>query len=162
MFGTFSDPMTPVDLFIGRVRGGVTKTDPRKLDLRPKTRLSFRDYENLINSPVSLVPPGCDLDKGVEEYRITLPLMGAVSSPCRVNLAMRGNAEDHQHEFSPEVFSTALKNLFLDDSLKSLASRNESIKYECDLPNLMSTADFNLTKWVSNDRKILDSADERK
>ena len=75
---------------------------------------------------------------------------------------MRGNAEDHQHEFSPEVFSTALKNLFLDDSLKSLPSRNKSIKYECDLPSLMSTADFNLTKWVSNDRKILDSADERK
>ena len=49
MFGTFSDPMTPVDLFTGRV--GFTKTDPRKLDLRPKTRLSFRDYENLINSP---------------------------------------------------------------------------------------------------------------
>ena len=75
---------------------------------------------------------------------------------------MRGNAEDHQHEFSPEVFSTALKNLFLDDSLKSLPSRNESIKYECDLPSVMGTADFNLTKWVSNDRKILDSADERK
>ena len=110
---------------------------------------------------VSLVPPGCDLDKGSEEYRITVPLFGAVSSPCWVNLAMRGNAEDHQHEFSPEVFSTALKNLFVDDSLKSLTSRNESIKYECDLPNLMSTADVNLTKWVSNDRLILDSTDER-
>ena len=38
---------------------------------------------------------------------------------------MRGNAEDHQHEFSPEVFSTALKNLFLDDSFTSLPSRVE-------------------------------------
>ena len=62
---------------------------------------------------VSLVPPGCDLDKGSEEYRITVPLFGAVSSPCCVNLAMRGNAEDHQHEFSPEVVSIALKNLCL-------------------------------------------------
>ena len=80
---------------------------------------------------VSLVPPGCDLDKGSEAYRITLPLFGAVSSPCCVNLAMRGNAEDHQHEFSPEVFSTALKNLFVEDSLKSLPSSNESIKSGC-------------------------------
>ena len=24
----------------------------------------------------------CDLDKGSEEYRITVPLFGAVSSPC--------------------------------------------------------------------------------
>ena len=53
------------------------------------------------------MPPACDLDKGSEEYRITLPLFGAVSSPCCVNLAMRGNAEDHQHEFSPKVVSTA-------------------------------------------------------
>jgi len=74
------------------------------------------------------VPPSCDLDRGLEEYRITVPLFGAVSSPCRVNPAMRGNAEDHQHEVSPEAFSTALKNLFVDDSLKSLPSSNESIK----------------------------------
>ena len=38
---------------------------------------------------VSPVPPGCDLDKGSEEHRITLPLFGAVSCPCCVNLAMR-------------------------------------------------------------------------
>ena len=107
---------------------------------------------------VSLVPPGCDLDKGSEEYRITVPLFGAVSSPCCVNLAIRGNAEDHQHEFSPEVVSTALKNLFVGNSLKSLPFSNELIKYDCDLRNLMSTADV---KWVSNDRLILDSTPER-
>ena len=107
------------------------------------------------------MPPGCDLDKGSEEYRITVALFGAVSSPRCVNLSMRGNAEDHQHEFSPEVCSTALKNLFVDDSLKSLPSSNESIKNDCDLRNLMSTADVNLTRWVSNDRLTLDSTPER-
>ena len=74
---------------------------------------------------------------------------------------MRGNAEDHQHEFSPEVVSTALKNLFVGDSLKSLPSNNESIKYYCDVRNVMSTADVNLTKGVSNDRLILVSTPER-
>ena len=74
---------------------------------------------------------------------------------------MRGTAEDHQHEFSPEVFSTALKNLFVEDSLKFLPSGNESIKYDCDLSNLMTTADVNFTKWVSNDRLILDFTRER-
>ena len=81
------------------------------------------------------MPPRCDLDKGSEEYRVTVPLFGAVSSSCCVNLAMRGNAADHQHEFSPGVFSTALKNLFVKDSLKFLPSSNESIKYDCDLSN---------------------------
>ena len=71
------------------------------------------------------MPPGCDLDKGLEEYRVTVPLSGAASSPRCFNLPMRGNAEDHQHEFSPEVVSTALKNLFVEDSLGSLPSSNE-------------------------------------
>ena len=61
-------------------------------------------------------------------------------------------------EFSPEVVSIALKNLFVDDSLKSLPFSNELIKYDCDLRNLMSTEDV---KWVSNDRLILDSTPER-
>ena len=97
------------------------------------------------------MPPGCDLDKGSEEYRKTVPLFGAVSSPCCVNLAVRGNAGDHR----------ALKNLFVDDSLKSLPFSNELTKYDCDLRNLMSTEDVNLTKWISNDRLILDSTPER-
>ena len=97
------------------------------------------------------MPPGCDLDKGSEEYRKTVPLFGAVSSPCCVNLAERGNAGDHR----------ALKNLFVDDSLKSLPFSNELTKYDCDLRNLMSTEDVNLTKWISNDRLILDSTPER-
>ena len=62
---------------------------------------------------------------------------------------------------SPEGVSTALKNRFADDRLKSLPSSNESIKYDCDLRNLMSTADVNLKKWVSNDRLIVDSTPER-
>ena len=55
------------------------------------------------------------------------------------------------HEFSAEVVSTALKNLFEDGSLKSQLFSNELIKYDYNLCNLMSTADV---KWVSNDRLI--------
>ena len=70
---------------------------------------------------------------------------------------MRRNAEDHQHEFSPEVVSTVLKNFYVDDCLKSLPSRHEAIKHVCDLRNLMNGGGFNLTKWVSNNRLVLES-----
>ena len=82
--------------------------------------------------------PVGDLAKGLEEYQMTVQLFGAVSSPSCANFTIRRNAEDHQHEFSPEVCSTALKNLLVDDSLKFLPSSNESIKYDCDLRNLMT------------------------
>ena len=101
--------------------------------------------------------PGGNLAKGLEEYRMTVHLFGAVSSPSCVNFAMRRNGEDHQHEFSPEVVSTILKNFYVDDCLKSLPSSHESIKHVCDLRNLMNNGGFNLTKWVSNDRLVLES-----
>lgn len=101
--------------------------------------------------------PGGNLAKGLEEYRMTVHLFGAVSSPSCVNFAMRRNAEDHQHEFSPEVVSTVLKNFYVDDCLKSLPSSHEAIKHVCDLRNLMNKGGFNLTKWVSNDRLVLES-----
>ena len=101
--------------------------------------------------------PGGNLAKSLEEYRMTVHLFGAVSSPSCVNFAMRRNAEDHQHEFSPEVVSTVLKNFYVDDCLKSLPSSHEAIKHVCDLCNLMNKGGFNLTEWVSNDRLVLES-----
>ena len=90
--------------------------------------------------------PGGNLAKGLEEYRMTVHLFGAVSSPSCVNFAMRRNGGDHQHESSPEVVSTILKNFYVDDCLKSLPSSHESIKHVCDLRNLMNNGGFNLTK----------------
>ena len=77
--------------------------------------------------------PGVNLAKGLEEYRMTVHLFGAVSSPSCVNFAMRRNVEHHQHEFSPEVVSTVLKNFYVDDCLKSLPSSHEAIKHVRDL-----------------------------
>ena len=45
--------------------------------------------------------PKGDFTKKLEEYRMTVHLFGAVSSPSCANFAMRRNAEDHKHEFSP-------------------------------------------------------------
>ena len=101
--------------------------------------------------------PGGDLAKGLKEYQTTVHLFGAVSSSSCANFAMRRDAEDHQHEFSPEVVFTVLKNFYVDDCLKSLPSSHEAIKHVCDLRNLMNKGGFNLTKWVSNDRLVLES-----
>ena len=46
--------------------------------------------------------PKGDFTKKLEEYRMTVHLFGAVSSPSCANFAMRRNAEDHKHEFSPD------------------------------------------------------------
>ena len=101
--------------------------------------------------------PRGDFSKELEEYRMTVHLFGAVSSPSCANFAMRRNAEDHRHEFSPDVVSTVLKNFYVDDCLKSLPSATVAIKHVEELRRLMQRGGFNLTKWISNDREVLES-----
>lgn len=101
--------------------------------------------------------PRGDFSKELEEYRMTVHLFGAVSSPSCANFAMRRNAEDHRHEFSPDVVSTVLKNFYVDDCLKSLPSATVAIKHVEELRRLMLRGGFNLTKWISNDREVLES-----
>ena len=101
--------------------------------------------------------PKGDFTKKLEEYRMTVHLFGAVSSPSCANFAMRRNAEDHKHEFSPDVANTILRNFYVDDCLKSLSSSSAAVKHVADLRKLMLIGGFNLTKWVSNDRHVLES-----
>ena len=101
--------------------------------------------------------PQGDFSKKLEEYRMTVHLFGAVSSPSCVNFAMRRNAEDHKREFPPDVVSTVMKNFYVDDCLKSLPSATVAVKLVEDLRLLMLKGGFNLTKWISNNREVLES-----
>ena len=101
--------------------------------------------------------PKGDITKRLKEYRMTVHLFGAASSPSCANFAMRRNAEDHKHEFSPDVANTILRKFYVDDCLKSLSSSSTAIKHVADLRKLMLIGGFNLTKWASNDRQVLES-----
>ena len=71
--------------------------------------------------------PSGDFNQELQEYRMTVHLFGAVSSPSCVNFAVRKNAEDHKHEFPTDVISTVLKDVYVDDCLKSLPSSSEAV-----------------------------------
>ena len=101
--------------------------------------------------------PSGDFNQDLQEYRMTVHLFGAVSSPSCANFAVRKNAEDHKHKFPSDVISTVLKNSYLDDCLKSLPPSREAVQHVDNLRELMSKGGFNLMKWISNDRKVLES-----
>ncbi|XP_078348393.1 uncharacterized protein LOC144633390 [Oculina patagonica] len=100
--------------------------------------------------------PKGDFSKELEEYRMTVHLFGAVSSPSCANFAMRRNAEDHKH-FFPNLVSTVYKNFYVDDCLKYLPSAAVAVRHVEKLCDLMLQGALNLTKWTSNDREVLES-----
>lgn len=59
--------------------------------------------------------PDGDIAKEPEEYRMTVHLFGAVSSPSCASFALQKTAEDNQSEFKPEVCQSVKQNFYVDD-----------------------------------------------
>ncbi len=87
-------------------------------------------------------------------------LFGAVFSPSCANFALRKTAEANSQRFDFEVINTVRRNFYVDDCLKSVPSESEAIRLTADLRRLLERGGFNLTKWVSNSRKLIESLPE--
>ena len=101
--------------------------------------------------------PGNDLESQPEEYEMGVHLFGAVSSPSCANFALRKAAEDNLQQFDSEAINTVKRNFYVDDCLKSVSGEEEAIRLIDDLRRLLGKGGFNLTKWVSNSRRVIES-----
>ena len=103
--------------------------------------------------------PNGDLTKQVAEFRMTVHLFGAVSSPSCASFALRKTAEDNQSDFPAAVAQTVKENFYVDDCLKSMGSEEEASTMVKDLMSLCQRG-FTLTKWISNNRTMLQALPE--
>lgn len=99
--------------------------------------------------------PNGKLDEPLEEFRMTVHLFGATSSPSVASYALRRTAEDHKDTASPEAVQTVLRCFYVDDCLISLATENDAVTLASDLRTLCARGGFILTKWMSHSRKVL-------
>ncbi|XP_029619853.1 uncharacterized protein LOC115200878 [Salmo trutta] len=107
--------------------------------------------------------PDGDTNKRLEEYRMTVHLFGAISSPSCANFALRKTAEDNCERYDEEVIQTVKSNFYVDDCLKSVATEEQAIALTKNLMDVCSQGGFKLTKWVGNSRAVLASIpDEHK
>ncbi len=102
-----------------------------------------------------------DFTKEVSVFRMTVHLLGAVSSPSCAAFALQKTADDHQFEFREEVVQTLKENFYVDDCIKSVASEEEAVSLVQDLSNLCQQGGFTLAKWISNKRTVLQTLPEQ-
>lgn len=57
-------------------------------------------------------------------------------------------------------FNKVKRNFYVDDCLKSVPNGNKAIHLADNLRKLLAKGGFNLTKWVSNSRKLIDTLPE--
>lgn len=104
--------------------------------------------------------PEGDIEKDMEEFKMTVHLFGATSSPSCANYALRRTAQDNRIKASQEAVDTILNNFYIDDCLRSVKHAAQAISLYKDLKALCSSGGFNLTKWISNSREFLASVPE--
>ena len=92
----------------------------------------------------------------IEVYRMCVHLFGGVWSPSCASCALRRVAHDQRMNFPEETLQTVLKNFNDDDCLKSVGT-TEAISIVHSLCKLHALVGFPLTKWISNDRRVLEA-----
>ena len=84
-------------------------------------------------------------------------LFGARLSPSCSSFSLKKTAEDNRKYFNAETIDTVNRNFYVDDCLKSVASKDEAVQLVDQLLALLRRRGFRLTKWLSNRREVLAS-----
>lgn len=99
--------------------------------------------------------PEGDTTRDLVEYRMTVHLFGATSSPSCAAYALRKTGDDNQSECSSEVLQSITQNFYVDDYLKSSGTPQEASRIIEELTTLCLKGGFRMEKWISNSRVVL-------
>ena len=103
---------------------------------------------------------GGDYRSEPKDYRSTVHLFGAASSPAVANYALKRAASDHANEFGDDVVNFIQNNFYVDDGLTSVDTEECAISLINRSVQLCDKSGLKLHKFVSNSRKVLETIDE--
>ena len=90
----------------------------------------------------------------VAVFQYVRHIFGSKDSPTCSNYALKRTATDNVDKF-PKAAQSVQTKFYMDDYLESSPTADEATQKAKDLVKLLSLGGFNLTKFVSNDRNIL-------
>ena len=94
-----------------------------------------------------------------EVYQYVRHIFGAKCAPICANYALLRNAEDNRSQF-PTAAMAVKRNFYMDDLFKSVTSTDEAVALQQKLVELLKLAGFNLTKWISNEKEVIEQVPE--
>ena len=90
-----------------------------------------------------------------QEYRMAKIVWCYTSSPSVANFCLKSTASIYGTEFDPDVVQTLERTMYVDDLMKSVDTRTTVVQLSTQLRELRAKGGFRLTKWLSNDRRVL-------
>ena len=97
----------------------------------------------------------------MDMYQYVRHIFGAKCCPACSSYALRRTAQDNKDSFPLEA-EVVERNFYMDDLFKSVPSLLEACSLQVGLVNLLSLGGFRLTKWISNDKHLLNAIPVKK
>ena len=97
-----------------------------------------------------------DPNKTTEVYRMTRHIFGGIWCSSAATYALKKTATDNSNSFSANVLQAAERSFYVDDMLHSVASEAEAVEVATGMMELCKKGGFNLTKWMSNSKAVLE------
>ena len=98
-----------------------------------------------------------DVEGPLVKYRMTVHLIGAVSSPGCSNFALKTTADDFEEECGNEAAEFVRHDFYVDDGLKSVSSVKEAIDLIESTKTLCMKGGFKLHKFISYRREVMEA-----
>ena len=100
-----------------------------------------------------------DFTKEASTYCMTSHVFGAKSSACVASYAIRCAIDkaEKKGQIDPDAAELGRRNFYVDDFLASADSTKDAIRIAHQVTAAVKSGGFRLTKWLSNDRKVIDS-----
>ncbi|XP_028407542.1 uncharacterized protein LOC114530160 [Dendronephthya gigantea] len=131
-------------------------TDIEAMFYQVKVSKEYRDFLRFLWWPGD----NPDTNQEPQTYRMTVHLFGAASSPGCSNYALKRTADDNEQEIGKDAAEFLRRNFYVDDGLKSVASVSEAVNLVKQAKEMCSRGGFNLCKFISNKREILQQIPE--
>ncbi len=101
--------------------------------------------------------PNGDYTKELKEYEMSVHVFGAVSSGSCASYALRKTAAENESKFGSAAAEALRSDFYVDDMLKSVSNIRDAIQLIRDTINMCDAGGFNLTKFVSTNKDVLQS-----
>ena len=98
-----------------------------------------------------------NLEEELVDYRMTVHLFGATSSPSVANFALKTTANDYERKWGKEAADFVRDEFYVDDGLKSVPTVAEAIDLMHKAKSLCEEGGFKLHKFMSNSKRVLEA-----
>ena len=93
--------------------------------------------------------------ESVEEFQLTMHPFGAKSFSFCASFALQRSVQLYQGEHNQRIPQVIKNHFYVDDCLLCSDSEAELLKLRKGLCDLLKSAGFHLTKWMSNSKTVL-------